>query len=123
MTTADEHEKDFTVEEQFKAHLDNLAMTWQELGLDPDDFLRCALCREFIVDPDNNFEYAEHCQNTTYVVRNSLDIEVVRVLAMEGGFKTADRIAKGIRGRLYGIDIEGKEVRMAFYDRVPPKED
>jgi hypothetical protein len=43
----DAFEEQFTPEEQLEADMTSLAMKWQELGIDPDDFLRCYVCHKF----------------------------------------------------------------------------
>ncbi len=46
-----EFEGDFTIQEQLTGGLVGLAMSWQEMGVDPDSFLRCGACKEFFIDP------------------------------------------------------------------------
>lgn len=53
-------ESQFTTEQQFEANMFDLVGTWEELGIDPDDFLKCATHRELILDPDNDWEPTEH---------------------------------------------------------------
>lgn len=43
-------ENQFTPTEQLGGDLANLAMGWMELGIDPDDFLKCAVCHKFFRD-------------------------------------------------------------------------
>jgi hypothetical protein len=52
MTDAHAHEQDFTPEEHLTGDLLSLGMAWQELGIDPDAFLRCAVCHEYMIDSD-----------------------------------------------------------------------
>lgn len=40
----------FTAEEHLSSDLGNLALGWQELGIDPDDFLKCGRCHKFMRD-------------------------------------------------------------------------
>lgn len=104
-------------EREFDAHLASLMTSWQELGIDPDAFLTCALCHELTVDPDNHYEARAHCQNTTYVVKTFSGIEHARIVPGKGGLAVANKEAMAIRGRLFGISTEGEEIRLAFYDR------
>ncbi len=118
----EDYEKEFTSEEQFNSHLAGLAMKWQELGIHPDDMITCAICREFIFDPDNNFEPTVHCVNTTYIIRTASGLDYAMVRPGHGGLAAASKVAKEIRGRLFGISVDGEEIRIAFYDLVPPRE-
>lgn len=118
----EKYEQEFTPEQQFDSHLSGLMMEWRTLGIHPDDMITCAICHEFLVDPDNNFEPSTHCVNTTYIIRTASGIDYAMVRPGQGGFQLASKVAKEIRGRLFGVDLEGKEVRIAFYDLVPPKE-
>jgi Ribbon-helix-helix protein, copG family len=111
-----EHEKDFGVEEQFGAELTTLATSWMELGIDPDDFLKCALCHEFFVDGPPDFGPREHCKETVYIIKTANNLLHAKVLPGEGGLEAADKEAKRIRGKLFGISVDGKEIRLAFYD-------
>jgi hypothetical protein len=54
MTSAGEHEADFILEEQFSGDLTMLAMAWQELGIDPDAFLKCGKCHAYFIDEHGN---------------------------------------------------------------------
>jgi len=112
---ADEHEKDFTPEEHLNADLTSLAMSWTELGIDPDDFLKCALCHEIMFDPANHGEPRECCKDTVYIIRTAHGMDHAKVLPGEGGLKAADREARRIKGKLFGISIEGKEIPLASY--------
>lgn len=43
---------DATPEGRLSNDLGNLAAQWEEIGIDPDDFLKCAGCHEFMFDED-----------------------------------------------------------------------
>ncbi len=53
-------EAEFTPEEQFSGHMLCLEQHWRELGIDPDDFIKCPEHHELMFDPDNNFEPTRH---------------------------------------------------------------
>ena len=44
-----------TPEEALRSDLARLAQGWEDLGIDPDDFVRCGTCHEFLVDDDGSF--------------------------------------------------------------------
>lgn len=49
-----EFESEFGPEEQLGSDLAGLAMKWRELGIDPDDFVKCAECGQYFVDEQGN---------------------------------------------------------------------
>jgi len=57
VTVADygKQEGDETPEGQLKNDLGNLVAQWEELGIDPDDFVKCATCGEYFVDERGDF--------------------------------------------------------------------
>lgn len=114
----EDHEKEFDPKAQFEATFLGLVTQWQQLGIDSDDFIRCALCHELFFDPDNGFEPLEHCRNTVYVIRTANDLFHARVLPSQGGFVAARDEARRIKGRLFGVDADGKEIRLVFYDKM-----
>jgi hypothetical protein len=116
--STEEHEGEFTPEQQLEAELAGLTMSWQELGIDPDDFIKCALCHEFMFDPDNDFQPREHCQKTVYVIKTASGILHARVRSGNGAFEAADREARRIHGLLFGVSVEGKEIPLAAYNRA-----
>jgi hypothetical protein len=46
----DELDSQFTPEEHLSSDLHNLAIGWQEQGIDPDDFLKCGKCHKWMRD-------------------------------------------------------------------------
>lgn len=46
------HEAEIEPETQLAAGLHDLAARWDELGIDPDDFIRCAACGGFLLGDD-----------------------------------------------------------------------
>lgn len=40
----------FTPEEHLTSDLHNVAMGWVEIGIDPDDFLKCGVCHKWMRD-------------------------------------------------------------------------
>jgi len=50
MTDLQSDDPRFTPEEQLGSDLVNLAIGWQEIGIDPDDFLKCGDCHKWIRD-------------------------------------------------------------------------
>ncbi len=43
-------EGQFTPEEHLRGDLYNLSIGWQEVGVDPNDFLKCGKCHKWIRD-------------------------------------------------------------------------
>lgn len=52
MAAAMDRPSNATPEGQLGNALINLASQWEEMGIDPDDFVKCGACHEYFVNED-----------------------------------------------------------------------